>query len=177
MPQIHQCQKCWTSSVWVNPSIWGRRFPRCYLCIRNNPSPIPWGIPVRRLKHTKHFHHLFIPWTRTKLCQLADGLPDLPFGPRTKTEEVTWWNQGLTQTSSTHTFHFCQSWNTTPTLCCWHQTSSLAMKASAATTSNIFYTLLDEKKRVSDQIMLNKFFAARFLFIINRRVQRWLRMC
>jgi hypothetical protein len=46
-------------------------------------------IPLHRLKHTKQFHHLCIMQTRTKLCQPADGLPDLPFGPRTRSEGVS----------------------------------------------------------------------------------------
>ncbi len=33
------------------------------------------------------------------------------------------------------------------------------------------------KKALRDQIALDKFFAARFLFAVDRRVQRWLRMC
>ncbi len=33
------------------------------------------------------------------------------------------------------------------------------------------------KKALHDQIALDKFFAARFLFSMDRRVQRWLRMC
>ncbi len=33
------------------------------------------------------------------------------------------------------------------------------------------------KKPIQDQITLNKFFAAKFLFAVDRRVQRWLRSC
>jgi hypothetical protein len=33
------------------------------------------------------------------------------------------------------------------------------------------------KKNFPNQIALNNFFAAKFLFAIDRRVQRWLRMC
>ncbi len=33
------------------------------------------------------------------------------------------------------------------------------------------------KKNLHDQIAMDKFFAAKFLLAVNRRVQRWLRMC
>jgi hypothetical protein len=47
-------------------------------------------------------------------------------------------------------------------------------------TDKLKYLLLllgCNKKRFCDQIALNKFFATKFLFAIDRRVQRWLRMC
>jgi hypothetical protein len=65
-------------------------FPNaCHLCIRSNPSTIPWRIPLPRLKHTKQLHCLCIQQTRIKFCQTADRLPHLPFGPRTRLEEVS----------------------------------------------------------------------------------------
>jgi hypothetical protein len=47
-------------------------------------------------------------------------------------------------------------------------------------TTNLWQLLLLvswKRKSFRDQIALNKFFAAKFLFAIDRRVQRWLRSC
>jgi hypothetical protein len=56
----------------------------------------------------------------------------------------------------------------------WHQASSLAIKATALTTSNISYSSSEERKKNRDQIPLNKFFAAKCHSAIDRRFQRWL---
>jgi hypothetical protein len=47
-------------------------------------------------------------------------------------------------------------------------------------TTNLHQLLLQitrNKKSFCDQIALNKFFVAKFLFTVNRRVQRWMKVC
>ncbi len=48
---------------------------------------------------------------------------------------------------------------------------------STDTLKYLIHILGRNKKSFHDQIALNIFFAAKFLFAIDRRVQRWLRMC
>jgi hypothetical protein len=43
--------------------------------------------------------------------------------------------------------------------------------------SNIHYTIARNKKCFRDQIALDEFFPAKFLFTIDQRVQRWLKSC
>jgi hypothetical protein len=43
--------------------------------------------------------------------------------------------------------------------------------------NNLLHLVGQNKKSFCNQFALEKFFAAKFLFAINSRVQRWLRMC
>jgi hypothetical protein len=58
--------------------------------------------------------------------------------------------------------------------------SSIFFGKESMRTGKLKYLLLlvgCNKKSFCDQIALDKFFATKFLFAIDRRVQRWLRMC
>ncbi len=116
MPAIHQLQERWPSLIQAHPPIQNGRLPWHHICIGNNSSPLPRQ-NLRLLKHIKQLHSLCFSQARTKLIKPTNGLPHSSFNSRTRSEEVSWWNQSISEASSTCIFGFCLPRNPTPTLC------------------------------------------------------------
>ncbi len=174
---FHQRQEHWPSSIQAHLPIQNRRLPWHHICIGDNASPLPRQISLCRLDHTKQLHQFRLSQARTKLIKPTNRLPHLPLNPRTRSEEVSWRNQSIAEAGSTHTFSFV-SLGTQLQLFAAALSIFFEKRVCAQTNSNTYYNSQDvTKKSFCNQIALNKFFAAKFLSVIDRRVQRWLRMC
>ncbi len=167
---FHQPRKCGNGSVQISTSIRRTGVSQCYLCLRNNKCPICGRVPVCRLHHPQQFHDFCFSQARAKFRQSPARLSYLPTDSSRRTKEIFRRNQSIIEAIGSRTFRFQQTWNPNTTI--WSSLDNLFGKNSVCTLSlNQLSTMISRnKKSFQDQIMLDKCFASKFLFAINKQV-------